>query len=246
MRHRLTAPTFAPLTSVVIREVGSFGDKRPQRENFGPQPACRSAELCARRPVFIGDFYALTSRQRIFGVVQLAEAARHDEPAQWPSGDCAIASAPERGRSVEKAIVIDLLDEKIRHFFFSTLILPFSSFFYYFLLTIFHSSFLLLMMLSCTSLSLTLPRNKQGLYCIDSPQPLLSLAPRLVTQIKLLTPVASIARTRTRLAAENRRVLRSITPARASHPVSKSLYRHRPAPARSCPCRWHRHPFSQA
>ena len=45
-------------------------------------------------------------------MVQLAEAARHDEPAQWPSGDCAIASAPERGRSVEKAIVIDLLARK--------------------------------------------------------------------------------------------------------------------------------------
>ena len=30
-------------------------------------------------------------------------------------GDCAIASAGQRGRPVEKAIVIDLLDEEIRH-----------------------------------------------------------------------------------------------------------------------------------
>ena len=37
----------------------------------------RSAEVCARRPVFIGDCLALASSQRTFGAVRLAE---RDEP----------------------------------------------------------------------------------------------------------------------------------------------------------------------
>ena len=58
-----------------IREVQRFGEKRPEIANFGSRPAPRSAELCARRPVFIGDFCALTSGQRIFRAVQLADQA---------------------------------------------------------------------------------------------------------------------------------------------------------------------------
>ena len=50
-----------------------LGYGRPERANFGSPPGGRSAELCARRPVFIGDFCALASWQRIFGAVKLAE-----------------------------------------------------------------------------------------------------------------------------------------------------------------------------
>ena len=58
------------------RAVGRFGDKRPEKRNFESRPACPSAEVFARRPVFIGDFCALASRQRIFCAVRLAEGVR--------------------------------------------------------------------------------------------------------------------------------------------------------------------------
>ena len=38
------------------RAVRRFGEKRPERRNCGSQPVRRSPEVCARRPVLIGDF----------------------------------------------------------------------------------------------------------------------------------------------------------------------------------------------
>ena len=88
---------------------------------------CRA--LCAKARVYWGFFRAdepaeniwrgATGGPRRTGIQHSPHCgkltARRDERAQEPSGDCATASAGQHGRSVEKAIVIDLLDEEICH-----------------------------------------------------------------------------------------------------------------------------------
>jgi hypothetical protein len=52
-----------PVARVIFQKVQRSGSRK----------GVRSAEVCPRRPLFIGDFRALAAEQRIFGAVRLAE-----------------------------------------------------------------------------------------------------------------------------------------------------------------------------
>ena len=54
-----------------------------REREFQARLARRSAELCARRPVFIGDFCALANQRRMFGVDRLAERDEPESNTLW-------------------------------------------------------------------------------------------------------------------------------------------------------------------